>query len=301
MLGFCSDRCFEVHAGNDAAHGAICQADVTVRQPRDFEGPACRMLLPDLQGECLIAAQEGALAIVGAASFRPWPRALIGLRIRVIRTHRRRGIGSLLLRRVLDEAAERNAGAVLGRADGLHEPDAPAFLAAHGFRFLGRLTTIEADVHPMRDYLVALRARLRMPANVRLMPVSEAPCDQVARLYAEYIAHQPDADSSLLECLHRRTGPSPVLMLGDRVVGMLLSDLDGPLCTVHARVVAPGQRGGWVNALLLASGIADCVERGGRRVRFEIPHENRDTEKLALRFGAETVSAWDRYALSPAP
>jgi hypothetical protein len=193
--------------------------------------------------------------------------------------------------------------AVFGRADGLTEPDAAPFLAAHGFRLLGRLTTVEADVLAMRDYLLGLRDRLiaggKVPANARLIRFSEAPQDQVARLYAEYIVHNPEAEPALLRHpeFKEKIASSPVLMMDDRVVGILLLGVEGALATVHARVVTPELRGGWVNPLMMGTATEDVWQAGARRVRFEIPPDNRDTEKLARRFQAETVSAWDRYGL----
>ena len=288
-------------------------SEITIRRPRDVEGPACRMLLPEravrqmTRPDWLVAVQEAAPWIVGAASFQPRERVFIGVRVRVVRTHRRRGIGSRLLRHIIDEAVRRKMAAVLGRADGLTEPDAAPFLAAQGFRLLGRLTTVEADVLAMRDYLLGLRDRLiaggKVPANARLIRFSEAPQDQVARLYAEYIVHNPEAEPALLRHpeFKEKIASSPVLMMDDQVVGILLVGVEGLLATVHARVVTPELRGGWVNPLMMGTATEDVWQAGARRVRFEIPPDNRDTEKLARRFQAETVSAWDRYGLRLAP
>lgn len=288
--------------------------EITVRRPRNVEGPACRMLLPEshplplrAQREYLVAVQEAVPQIVGAASFQAQARAIFGVRVRVVRSHRRRGIGSRLLRHILEEAVQRKAAAVFVGADGRTEPDAAPFLAAHGFRFLGRVTTVEADVVAMRDYLRVLRDRLiaggKVPANARLVRFSEAPQNQVARLYAEYIVHTPEADPALLRHpqFKEKIAASPVVMMDDRVVGILLVGVEGLLATVHARVVAPELRGGWVNPLMMGTATEDVWLAGARRVRFEIPPDNRDTEKLARRFRAETVSAWDRYVLRLAP
>jgi GNAT superfamily N-acetyltransferase len=284
-------------------------SNITIRRPRDVEGPVCCMLLPEspegpvTRRQYLVAVQEAAPQIVGAASFQAGERALFGVRLRVVRTHRHRGVGSRLLRHILEEATRRNAAGVFARADGRNEPDAAPFLAAHGFRFLGRRTTVEADLAPMRDYLLGLRDRLmaggKVPANAKLVRFSEAPQDQVARLYAEFIQHNPDVDPAILRHpkFKEKIAASPVLMIGDRVVGILLVGLEGQLTTVHARVVTPELRGGWVNALMMGTGMEDQWNAGARRVRFEIPPNNRDTEKLARRFRAETVSAWDRYGL----
>jgi GNAT superfamily N-acetyltransferase len=281
--------------------------EVTIRRPRDAEGPACRMLLPEGRlgprgkREFLVAVLGTGPQIAGAASFQPRARAIVGVRIRVVKSHRRQGVGSLLLRNILDEAALRQAEATFANADGRTEPDAAPFLAAHQFRFLGRITTVEAEMLAMRDYLVGMRDRLtaagKIPSDVRLVRFDEAPEDQIAKLHAEFIQHSPEADPAVLRNpkFRMQTGASPVLMMGDRVAGFLLVGLDKEVCTVHARVVTPESRGRWVNALLMGAAMEDQWNAGGRRVRFDIPPGNRDTEKLARRFGAQTISAWDAY------
>lgn len=266
------------------------------------------MLLPERFSEggpreFFVAVQEAEPYLVGAACFRHGGATLFSLRVRVLRTHRRRGIGSALLARVIQEARARGCHTVIARTDPEAEPDAAPFLEAHGFRRGMRLSTVEGDIEAMRPKLVALRDRLlaagKVPGGARVVPYRDAPKDQVARLFAEHILNNPDLEAGRIEhwLAHGNVGDSPVALVGDQVVGMLLWSLEGSLATVPARVVAPGYRGGWVNAWLMAEAIEAGWAAGARRVRFEIPEGNQDTEKLARRLGASRVRTTESYAL----
>lgn len=267
------------------------------------------MLLPEpfREGgprEFFVAVQQAEPWLVGAACFRYGGATLFSVRVRVLRTHRRRGIGSALLRRIIQEARARGCKAVLARTDPEAEPDAAPFLEAHGFQRRGRLVKVEAEIEQMRAWFSALRDRLlaagKVPSSARVVPYREAPKDQVARLYAEYILNSPDLQAGRIEhwLEHLNIQDSPVALVGDQVVGLLLWFLDGSVGTVPARVVAPGHRGAWVNALLMAEALEAGWAAGGRRVRFEIPAGNHDTEKLARRLGAKQLQIVDCYALA---
>lgn len=281
---------------------------IRIRPAQDSEGPACRMLLPDLlreavPAEFLVAVQESEPRLLGAASFRYGGASLYSVRLRVIRTHRRRGIGSALLAAVIREARSRGCEMIAALVESRSEPEAESFLVRRGFQRLNRLTTVEALVEPARAWFAGLRERLLaargIPAHARILPFAQAPRDQVARLYAEAILRNPELEPGRIRhVLERLAAPeSPIAMEGDRVVGALLWSLDGPVASVHARVVAEERRRGWVNALLMAEALESGWRAGARRVRFEIPEGNRDTEKLARRLGAQPVRILDRYVL----
>lgn len=281
---------------------------ISIRPARDSEGPACRMLLPDLlreavPAEFLVAVQESEPRLLGAASFRYGGASLYSVRLRVIRTHRRQGIGSALLAAVIREARSRGCEVVAALVESGSEPEAEPFLRRHGFERRHRLTTVEASLEAARPWFAALRERLLatrgIPETARIVPFGKAPKDEVARLYAEAILRSPELEAGRIRhVLERLASPeSPVAMEGDRVVGALLWSLDGPVASVHARVVAEERRRGGVNALLMAEALESGWRAGARRVRFEIPEGNRDTEKLARRLGAQPVRILDRYVL----
>jgi GNAT superfamily N-acetyltransferase len=98
-----------------------------------------------------------------------------------------------------------------------------------------------------------------------------------------------------------RFADSPVLCVDGRVEGMVLYEVAGETGTVQGRVVTGQYRGGWANTLLMAAAIDRGLERGVRRLRFEVPESNPDTRKLMMRVGAEVLrctSCFARMAVS---
>jgi hypothetical protein len=92
---------------------------------------------------------------------------------------------------------------------------------------------------------------------------------------------------------------SPVVMIDDRVAGILLGELEGATAVVRSRVVVPGYHGSWVNVMLLAEALDIGWAGGGRRARFSYTDSNRDTQKLAIRFRAEVTSVIARFRRRP--
>jgi GNAT superfamily N-acetyltransferase len=285
---------------------------ITIRRPRDAEGPACRMLLPeDRPGGAartfLVAAQEGASPILGAACFRGAANALHSVRLRVIRTHRGHGIGTRLLEAVMAEARARGLRALITRVDAKAEPDALRFLDRHGFVRRGRLWVVEADAQRIHDHLTPLRQRLLaargMPEGISILKFAEAPQQEVARLYAEHIAGHPTLQPELIldAMSNQRVDASPVLMVGGRAEGVLLWSLEGVTAHVHAWVVTPGHRDTYASPLLLAQAIQDACAAGARRIRFEFADNNRNTARVARRYGADTLKVLERFVLDVAP
>src|SRR5512140_1973381 len=94
----------------------------TIRRPRDVEGPVCRMLLPEAttgerKHDLLVAVQPANPPIVGAIAWIPSPGVFGGLRLRVVRTHRRQGIASAMLAAVLEEAQRVQGRQLFARVD----------------------------------------------------------------------------------------------------------------------------------------------------------------------------------------
>ena len=282
----------------------------TIRPPRDVEGPACRMLLPDLGKsmgpvEALVAVQEDAPQLAGAITFQRAATAVVSVQLRVVRALRRRGIGSALLRALLENARNSGARVVFGRWDAEPDPAALAFAAHHGFVEHSRLTAVEGSIDSVLAAVAAARDRMRahgrIPPGARIVPFPEAPLDQVGALYAEHIIHNPRLQAILSARLEsaERLKLSPVLMLGDRVAGILLWSREGDMAQVYARVIAPPYRGGWANGYLMAAALEAAAEAGARMARFEIPGGNRDTLKLARRMQAEVRGTIYQWRLVP--
>lgn len=270
------------------------------------------MLLPGLerahgQAHVLVAVQGVMPCVAGVLSFRRLPHAFASLRLRVVRTERSRGVGSALLAAALDDARRSRVACVHARADAETEPDAARFLARRGFSHTFRLVTVEGDVDALRTPVALVRKRLeacgRIPRDSRVASLADAPREEMARLYAEHIAHNPELASTLSHPSFRDGGlvDSPVIMNGRQIVGFLLWSLEGAVAHVHARVVSPEHRGRWPNAVLLAEGLARAAHAGATRTRFDIPGGNRDSLKLARRLHADTVRTMDLYRLDLGP
>jgi hypothetical protein len=72
-------------------------------------------------------------------------------------------------------------------------------------------------------------------------------------------------------------------------------ELKDGIAVVSTRAVAAGFQGGWVNATLIGAALDIAWEHGVTRARFSYTETNHDTQKLAARFRAETVSVIARY------
>lgn len=247
------------------------------------------MLLPETFADFdarhyLLAVRDQAPHIVAAASFRACEAAISHLRLHVLPPFRRQKIGT----RIIEHLARR--GSLEGISEITREPAALPFCERNAFRRLDALTTVEAEIAAMREYAGRLRARLPLPPGAAIIPLSDAPKDQVAGLHALHVAHDDLNPWRARVAESKAMHHSPVAMLDGRVAGMLLWELKGATAVVASRVVDPVHQGGWVNAVLLAEGLDGAWNGGARRVRFSYTDSNRDTRKLARRFQAETVS-----------
>jgi ribosomal protein S18 acetylase RimI-like enzyme len=257
--------------------------------------------------EFLVAVQQTTSTLVGALSFHRLPRAFGSLRLRVIHGERRRGIGTALLRAAIEEGHRRNAAAIWAKVKSRDDPDASAFLVGHGFSHVTRLVRMEADFVALRATTRALRERLaargRIPAQMRIVSFAEAPRDQLARLYAEHIAHNPELTARLHAPSQSDThlAASPVAMIGNDVAGFVLWSCEGDTAFVLAKVVAPLYRGGWANVVVMDEAFAGFAAAGARRTRFDVLSTNHDTLKLARRLGADTTATQDVYRLDLMP
>ena|SRR5665213_3047416 len=139
-----------------------------------------------------------------------------------------------------------------------------------------------------RDKLAS--RRIGLPAGARVLRLPDAPFEAVARLHAAEIAH---SELNPWRALLGQTAGlvlSPVVMVDDEVAGFMLGEVEGTTAVVHSRVSAPAYRGGWVMIVLLSEALDTGWNAGCRTARFSYLDSNCDTEKLAQRFYARTVS-----------
>ena len=283
---------------------------ILIRPPRPAEWPACRLLIPGCfraggDPELLIAVSESPFLIVGALGWRRAGDTIYTVRLRVVRTHRRRGIGSALLQELIASAKLQGQTPLLGPADPGADPEAEAFLTPLGFRRLERLTTVVAPIAETHVRFKALRdrfeARGKVPPEVRFVFLPDASNDDIARFYATYIAHRAEMPvPAIRRAMESGTlDDSVILLAGGRVHGILLWELKGDLAIVHARAVSSQYQkaSGWANAMLMALALDRGASRGAVRVQFDLPEGNRDTTKLVARFHATATKTRDRYIL----
>jgi len=277
-----------------------------IRPPRQEEFGACRMLLASDSGlglvaQYLLAVQDDAPYIVGAAAYITGIRFTRNIRIRVIRTHRRQGIGSRLLDHIIEIATQKGNMAAGGYADSVTEPDAAPFVLSRGFTLANRLTKVHGTMQSGMKIILPLADRLRRsgmaPEGARIVRLCDAPRNAVVELYVAELARSPlTTPWALLDELYTsRFANSPVLLAGDRIAGFLLWGLEGDLATIPARIVAPEFQGGATNVLLMEDALRTGWDAGARDIEFDIPQNNSDTEKLARRFDTHVVRTSDNY------
>jgi GNAT superfamily N-acetyltransferase len=265
---------------------------LNLRPPRAEEWPICRMLLPETFSDVgsrqyLLCMTEEAPQVVAAASFRQVGDEITHLRLHVVARFRRLGVAS----HIVECLAGSGARSIEGICEILREPTARAFCERNGFERAEGLTTVKADIAEMRDYIRRLRSRTVLPANVRLVPLSNASFEDVLRLHALYVAHQSDLDPWRPPLLKTPAmARSPVLVVNGVVAGALLWEPEGSLAIVRSRVVAPEYRGGWISAMLLGEALDVGWNNGARQAQFSYADSVHDTQKLAVRLKAEVVS-----------
>jgi GNAT superfamily N-acetyltransferase len=286
-------------------------ATPSFRPALDAERQACRMLLPDTScwawpAEYLVAMGDSPRQLLGALAFTPTlqagrPSWFVALR--VIRTHRRQGIGLRLMETLVDRARSGGVPTLLSHVEAGSNPDAADFLEAAGFRPARSMTTFEGEIDLDRYEAVyrpicdRLEARGKVPTDLRIVGLKEAPLGQVSLLYAGNLGGTIDGVEVFLRGALRRggLGASYAMMIGERVVGLQLLDVQGSVVEVHAKIVAPKYRGGWANALMTREFVGRLRSCGKRRVRFSAADDVHYTLTFAERYSVETVKVATQF------
>lgn len=266
------------------------------------------MLLPEAferapPPEALLAWDEKGRVPLGAAAYSVLERALMVRRLRVIRGHRREGVGSALIAHLAAIASERALPALRCQADTLGKPEIEAFLSANGFAARGCLWTARIEAEAALKILLPLRERWvaagRIPREARLVHPADAPLAEVASLCAahmesEWSVHPAYFGAAIYAKAHEH---SFVLMVGERVAGLLIVEGAPGVETARiiAHVIAPEFRRGWANSFLLATALERAAAAGVRSVRFEALYGNLDTLNLIRRLGGEMVGSTKRF------
>ena len=295
-------------------------ADVEVRLAVDGERRACRLLLAEAARRHELGEVWGAWEtsggeaprLVGALSVQPVVHADGGREAavwgRVVRTHRRRGIGARLFAVACDESRRLGVATlrIISDADaGGDSPDV-AFLAARGFAVAETLSTFEVATASIHADLEPLAKRMTergmIPAEARMVPLREAPLRVVARLHA---AHLGGTEASVLDSIAERLARDDaddhgVLLIDGEVHGLLFGTTVDGVTTIDAEVLSPtcrvsGGGSGWASLFMLAERLAWGLRRGSRSTRFSCTSGNRPTRRLAKRLGAREVGVETVY------
>ncbi|MCC6537391.1 MAG: hypothetical protein IT162_07575 [Bryobacterales bacterium] len=288
---------------------------VEIRAAQAGEIAACRVLLaadhpPVNRGERFLAAfrQPDAAGaqqpqLLGAASYLATPGSLAGIRVRVVRPVRRQGIGSSLMRAVLAQRLGPAGEAFLVAWRKTGDEEVAEFAGRFGFRLSMTIVKVEGALAALAGYYGGLRDRLRargrIPAGASIVPLREAPREQVLQLIARELQERQDPGARVAHTVqHTRYDDCPVAMHNGEVAGALLWEVTGHVAEIPVRVVAPGQQGSWVNVLLLAHATTQGFDRQIDRIRFEIPQGNSDTAKLAGRYQAQVIENQEHYQMT---
>lgn len=253
-------------------------AALLIREPREPELPLCRMLLPESCANPV--ARHFRLAFIGqpeklvaALSYRDDATALGGIRIHVIPTYRRCGIGSRLLEYAAEQAAYFRRSRMFADADLNSETAAEPFLTSQGFHKLGTITFAEIGIQDLRTSMEAGRERLQsavhnLPPPIRVVDLSEAPIQEITRLYAEHVAHM-QALAGLRDVIPLdRATESIALLINEKLAGFVLARVDAGVLHIPAWVVTPEFRGRSIGFALLNK-LAARVRGRVERLRFE--------------------------------
>jgi hypothetical protein len=275
---------------------------LTIRPPRDDEYPVCRMLLGAEAvrppwARFLLAVQDDAPFVVGAATYGIGSRWTHGVRVHVIAPCRRRHIGSRLLDTIVAGARDRGHDGLLAFVTSADDSAAEPFARARDFERKDGLSTVRCLMKTAMDVVFPLAARLRRArhplANARVVPLAQAPRNAVVALYLAELNRNPyTAAWSVVDELGSQVyADSPVMLVGDRVAGVLLyrCDFKAKLVKVPVRIVAPEFQGGPTNLLLLDGALKADYAPQLDEIEFDIPEGNDDTQKLAQRLSGRVI------------
>ena len=267
---------------------------ITVAPPLETEAAACLALLPEAVGSAveLLIAKRDNLAVGAAALW--WRNESdppgFPLAIHVPPPERRRGVGRRLLNTAVELAID-DAHGFWSQAPAVDGGPVAAFLYACGFEprrrehhFEAAIGALLADVGPKAR---KLRDRNRIPPGIDIVPLAQAPLDEVGRLLARELGSAP---VRIVERLRRRSDGSTetgdrsrVAMRDGKVEGVILWRVHDGVAIVEARVVHPRGRGGALNVMLLEDGLLRGKAEGLERLRFHCEDGVRDTLSLARR------------------
>jgi hypothetical protein len=245
--------------------------------------------------ELWVAVDPAASQILGAAAvvWQPMPPGPgFPIQVHVIAGHRRRGIGAALMGALI-EACRGNTGYLHSWASEMEGGPGAAFCTALGFSPRSRVLEFEADGPRFYEMVKSIHDRLskagKIPADLRIVSLREAPFDQVAALVTHEFADVPHSTVVALSkgLINYDQDKSAVLMKGTEAKGALLYVWNNGSPIIDVNVVAPDLRHGPGNVLLLEAATRKGLEGRATSFRFRCEEHVRDTLNLARRSEAK--------------
>ena len=276
-----------------------------VREPLEPELPLCRMLLPEACSNPVgrhfrLAFLGQPEKVVAALSYRDDGTAVGGVRVHVIPPCRHKGLGTYLLQIVDEEAKRFGRDRIFADLDLHAEPDAEPFLTSRGYEKLGTITFAEIGIADLRASMEAGRERLNagvsnLPSSFRFVELSEAPMEEISRLYAEHIAHMQALAGWRQTFQLDRAIDSVALLIGDKLAGFVLARVDDGVLHIPAWVITPEFRGHHIGFALLNQ-LAYRVRGRVERMRFEFSDAAFVTARMLNQPGCQVTKIAARFA-----
>jgi hypothetical protein len=170
------------------------------------------------------------------------------------------------------------------------------FLSAFGFEFGSPTISCEVPIENLarvtRPLYERMERRGKIPTGARIIPLSQAPREEVCRLVLDSLGFSSQNVAERLRGTEHGFSQtlSRVALLDGKLVGALLITYQKALASVDATAVLPGHRRTWVNAALKYFAFEELIARGVERVRFSANSaQHRDTVNLATRTKARVL------------
>lgn len=236
-------------------------ASVLIREPRESEFAAFRVLLPRTSatpaGRAFrLACDSSDARIVGALSYLDDSEAVTAAEVYVVPEQRRKGIGTMLINYLLAEGRRLGRDRVEVDAELISEPGGEAFLTSRGFRIIGRLNSVRSATAPYyakyETFLENPAALKELAPSARIVKLSEAPAHQIFELYQDYILGMPQLPGILRSFDPSQFPHAIALLIEDKVAGFLLLEPVGRLMRASAVVIAPEYRSRRIATMLFA-------------------------------------------------
>lgn len=274
---------------------------IRVVAPQDQQ--AARMLLGDFpEPSDRFVAVDGRLGLViGAAAaahaLRNTPQIGPGVALHVIPPCRRHGVGTALVRLLIETARLRGWQALYSAHRVQCDGD-----QYHAWRALGFdvCETVEEHELPLDKFVPRLAPLVdklhqlgRIPPEARIVPLYAANPAAVLQLHLDHLG----GDRGPLYQRIRGQGAaafhprySRVLLLGDRVVGCILAHRkDRHVAAVDANIIIPELRGGWANVWLKLEATQGAQSLGITHFYFTSFDQYDDTRRFAEMLGGITT------------